>query len=321
MELNIVIHGDAIESLKTLSDSFINSCICSPPYWQQRDYGDPLQIGLEPTVEEYLNNLFKVFDEVKRVLRDDGTCFVNLNDTYAGSGTQNNPEWKKCESAGTPDKKNVKYDVPHKCLCMIPQRFAWGMIQRGWTLRNVLTWHKTTAKPESVTDRFTQSDQEPIFFFVKSRKYYFEQQLEPFSTNDYRIPGVVRNRIYGYQGKYAVDDIDTESEYIPKQGRNKRSVWTINPEQSAYEHYAMYPKELVKNMMLAGCPEGGIVLDIFAGGGTTLIVAEILGRNFIGIEINQDYIDIYNKRRNGITKEIICTDTAEQMSLFGNERI
>jgi len=224
------------------------------------------QLGLEKTFDEYINNLCNVFDEVKRVLRDDGTCWVNIGDTYGGSGQHSNehPEWKGKQNES--DKvfypnNNLKGKIMHKSLIMIPFRFAIEMVNRGWILRNTLIWHKPNAMPSSVKDRFTV-DFEYVFLFSKKQKYYFEQQTEP-------------------------------SEY---EERNKRAVWAINPKGFKEAHFAVFPEQLCETPIKAGCPKGGIVLDPFFGSGTTGVVALKQSKKFIGIELNPEYIKLAKKR-------------------------
>lgn len=209
-----------------------------------------------------------MFDEVKRVLRPDGTLWVNLADTFSGGGgQQKTPKIrnKKTERFdGT--RPSVPYTgIPRKSLCLIPFRFTAEMVRHGWLLRNVIIWHKPDATPESVKDRFTL-DFEYLFFFAKSPRYYFKQQFEP-STQ----PVTVRDR---------------------PEWRNKRSVWKIATKGFAGNHFAAYPEGLIETPILAGCPEGGVVLDPFLGSGTTALVAERLGRRWIGIELNREYVQM-----------------------------
>lgn len=229
---NTILQGDSLEVLKTLPDQCVNMCMTSPPYWALRDYGVDGQLGLEPRFQEYIDNLCNIFDEVKRVLKDDGTCWVNLGDTYFGSGKGaggdgSNKEsftfkekeirvckhckkefigWKFqsfCGSAcsgvdNTPRAKKGK--LPDKTLCQIPHRFAIEMCNRGWILRNTIIWHKPNCMPSSVKDRFTV-DFEYIFFFSKKKKYYFEQQFRQIKTQENRPNGVIMQR-ENYNSKY-----------------------------------------------------------------------------------------------------------------------
>lgn len=360
--INKVIQGDCLEVLKTLPSESIDCAVTSPPYWALRDYGVEGQLGLEPTFQEYITKLCDIFDEVKRVLKKEGTCWVNLGDTYFGSGagTQKNlPEvsaskevyklpyqaFKKrktkkdskqldtqfrtrkrycCECgkefiayphqyfcgascSGVDNTPRIIKGIPeNKSLLQIPSRFAIEMSNRGWILRNEIIWHKPNCMPSSVKDRFTV-DFEKVFFFVKSKKYWFETQYEPHLTQESRPDGIVRNREYGYDSKlnamnkkeYSLRQKrggEKNPDYRNPNGRNKRAVWTITTKPFKEAHFATYPEKLIEPMIKAGCPENGIVLDIFMGAGTTALVAKKLGRNYLGIELNPEYIEIINKR-------------------------
>jgi site-specific DNA-methyltransferase (cytosine-N4-specific) len=250
--------------LRTLPSEHVHMTITSPPYWCLRDYHMAGQLGLERSYTEYVTKLCDVFDEVKRVLHQDGTCWVNLADTYSGSnGAPPSPFHSKAHRFGYTFPKTPSTDIPKKSLCLIPFRFAIEMVRRGWILRNVLIWKKPNALPESVKDRFTV-DFEYLFFFAKSRRYYFQQQLEP--------------AIY------------------EKGMRNHRSILEINTRPLFSNHFAAYPGELVEMPMKAACPEGGTVLDPFLGSGTTALVAERLGRRWLGIELNPDYVQLATER-------------------------
>jgi site-specific DNA-methyltransferase (adenine-specific) len=306
IETNKIYLGDSLTVLKSWPDEFVDCVITSPPYWALRDYGVAGQLGLEPTFQEYITKLCDIFNEIKRVLKKDGTCWVNIGDTYGtGSGagernglqrtnrgTQNFEEWKKN------GKKSVSKFK--KCLLQIPSRFAIEMSNRGWILRNRLIWHKPNCMPSSVTDRFTV-DYEDVFFFVKSKKYYFEQQFEPYVENtDMAYRGKIRaGRKYGVKRPYEDNQPLSHSKTpatVNPEGKNKRSVWTINTKPFKEAHFATFPEKLVEPMVKAGCPKNGIVLDPFSGAGTTVLVARNLGRQYLGIELNQSYIDIANKR-------------------------
>jgi len=272
-------------------------------------------LGLEPTFELYIKHLCDIFDEVKRVSRKDGTCWVNLGDSYGGTGTgqeksvnkYNETNGQYYEQANARNIKNAstkgKYD---KCLMLIPQRFAIEMVNRGWILRNTIIWKKPNCMPSSAKDRFTV-DFEYVYFFVKSKKYWFEQQIEIAETNENRPAGVIRNREYNYQGKYKINNPLPNGNKLYRDNhnkdrcgrngtRNKRAVWTIPTKPFPEAHFAVYPEKLIEPMIKAGCPKGGIVLDPFMGAGTTAVIAKKLGRKYLGIEIKQEYIDMANKR-------------------------
>ncbi len=299
MEVNKIYTGNSIEVLKTLPENSIDCCITSPPYWGLRDYGCDGQLGNEKHFKDFVINLANIFDEVKRVLKDTGTCFVNLGDTY---GTQSGSMGTgliepKYGHNKTRDFKQQNVNM-HKSLCLVPERFAIEMIDRGWTLRNQIIWHKPNQMPSSAKDRFTV-DFEKVFFFVKQPMgYYFEQQLEPYTEPMNRWGGdnLVAN------GKSDWDNGTGQTTYRKRNmrpnenGRNMRTVWSINTDPTTEAHFATYPQKLVQRMLIAGCPEHGLVLDPFFGSGTTGIYARKANRNYIGIELNPDYVNVANKR-------------------------
>lgn len=300
--MNKIIQGDALTVLKTMGPESVDCVVTSPPYWALRDYGVKGQLGLEPTFQEYLNNLCDIFDEVKRVLKKEGTCWVNMGDTYSGSKKGNdNPKMNKNVRVKTFEKRKSE-NVNEKSLCQIPSRFAIEMTNTGWILRNTIIWHKNNSMPSSASDRFTV-DFEYIFFFTKSKKYYFEQQFEPHLTQEKRPNGIVRNREYEYDSKlnamnkkkYTIRQKrggNKNPDYYNPQGRNKRTVWNINTKPFNEAHFAVFPEELIETPIKAGCPKNGIVLDPFSGSGTTGVVALKQSKQFIGIEINPEYIKL-----------------------------
>lgn len=284
--MNKIICGDSLEVLQTLDSESIDCCVTSPPYWGLRDYGDEGQLGLETTFEEYINKLCNIFDEVKRVLKLEGTCWVNIGDSYAGSPS-GNPVYKDWQTGGIKDaSENYRADLPKnyesiksKSLCLIPQRFAIEMTNRGWICRNEIIWHKPSCMPSSAKDRFTV-DFEYLFFFVKNQNYYFEQQFEDFVSPQSEI---LRQYSNGFKNtQYATNKNYSGGVGYGENGRNKRCVWSINTKPSSDPHFAAYPEELIYTPIVAGCPVGGIVLDPFVGTGTTCRVAKDNNRNIIG---------------------------------------
>lgn len=279
-----IIQGDCLDVLKTMSDESVGCVITSPPYWNLRDYGCEGQLGLEKTPEEYVANLVMVFSEVKRVLKKEGTCWVNIGDTYGGSGKG---------SSGSSEKAPESIGDVQKCLCQIPSRFAIEMTNRGWILRNEIIWHKPNCMPSSAEDRFTV-DFEKVFFFVKSKKYYFDadavkEDAQNWGTRD-------RTHFRGGTTDPKLKHHGLTGSNEENQRRNKRSVWTVNTKPFTGAHFAVFPEELIKPCVLAGCPLGGIVIDPFSGSGTTGKVAIDNGRKYIGIELNPEYIEIQKKR-------------------------
>lgn len=295
---NQVICGDAKSILKTLDSESVDCVITSPPYWKLRIYGNNNnEIGQEESFKDYVNNLCLIFVEVQRVLKKEGTCFVNLGDTYNGTkkGNTNKNFSDKLKSQAHASAKDKDSSLFQKSLCNIPHRFAIKMTDDyNWILRNTVIWHKPNAMPSSVKDRFTV-DYEYILFFTKFPKYYFKQLREPNQTKYTSSWGnFKRKKVVGQMADIAMskEDFDT----YRTQGRNVRCVWSIPTKASNTAHYAMYPENLVAKMIEAGCPEGGVVLDPFAGAGTTLTTAQCLGRNSIGIELYSEYINIIHKR-------------------------
>jgi len=258
------------------------------------------QLGLEPTPQLYIQHLTAIFDEVKRVLKKTGTCWVNLGDSYAISAGRNNRDPKNARDCPIPDIK-MDIDLPDKCLVQIPSRFALAMTDAGWILRNEIIWHKPNAMPSSVKDRFTV-DFEKLFFFVKSKKYYFEQQFEPMnlkSIERQKSPvnlGAKSTSMARYSKESEFGTAKNKVVAPNENGRNKRTVWTITTRPYKGAHFAVFPPELVETPIKAGCPVGGVVLDPFGGSGTTAAVAKQLGRNSIMIELNPNYIPLMEKR-------------------------
>lgn len=303
LEVNKILQGNSLDVLKKLPDNSIDCCITSPPYWGLRDYGVAGQLGNEEHFNDFIENLCNVFDEVKRVLKDTGTCFVNLGDTYA-SGIRA----KNGADVNTNDPKNPNANrnktapnrmgcgLPEKCLCLVPERFAIEMIDRGWTLRNQIIWHKPNQMPQSADDRFTV-DFEKIFFFVKKGKYYFEQQFDPYTEPLDRWAGqMIRGDYKTKTDQFAIQERNGRDMRPNPEGKNMRTVWSINTEPNSEAHFATYPQRLVERMLKAGCPENGVVLDPFFGSGTTGIYARKVSRNFVGIELNPEYVGIAQSR-------------------------
>lgn len=260
MQTNIILNGDALKHLKELPSESIDSVMTSPPYWNLRDYSVEGQLGLEETFEQYIMKLCDIFDEIKRVLKKEGTCWVNLGDTYSNSGkggdsertyAKRHTEFGKISDIRRHGKPTRVKSLPPKSLCNIPARFSIEMQNRGWILRNNIIWHKPNVMPSSVKDRFTV-DFEYLFFFVKSKKYFFEAQYEPIiSVNDKRVDKGREEHIgKSSEGKYGMN-----ATVINSYGRNKRCVWKITTKPFSEAHFATYPEELCETPIKAGCPE------------------------------------------------------------------
>jgi len=305
--------GSSLEVLRELPDSSIHCCVTSPPYWGLRDYGVEGQLGLEKTPEEYVQKMVDLFREVRRVLRDDGTLWLNLGDTYAagglgpGSGKQTT-NYGSCNGSHIEKPRLAPMGLKPKDLVGIPWRVAFALQSDGWYLRSDIIWNKPNPMPESVTDRPTKAH-EYIFLMSKSGRYYYDHEaikepavstsLKKFTDNGTDKQRGHRRRHTGFNGRYA--------ERLARDGapkdRNRRSVWTVATHPFPEAHFATFPPDLINPCILAGCPEGGIVLDPFMGAGTTAVVCANLGRNYIGIELNPEYIHIANERIKQATRQ------------------
>jgi DNA modification methylase len=297
-----IIQGDCIETLKQFEEQSVNTCITSPPYWGLRDYGETDQLGLEDTPEEFVDNLVKVFREVKRVLRDDGTVWLNLGDSYAGNNSRASNNGRagfgnKREGVFTKSGKGLK----PKDLVGIPWRAALALQADGWYLRQDIIWHKPNPMPESVRDRCTKAH-EYIFLLSKSPKYYFDNKA--IKEDSIYAPNKTyeKERAKGYyKGKWSNPEKGSRHDGSFKAIRdkkNKRSVWKVPTKGYKEAHFATYPTALIEPCVLAGCPIDGVVLDPFAGSGTTGIVAANNSRNAVLLELNKEYIDIAERRIN-----------------------
>ncbi len=262
-KIETILLGDAAEQLRTLGADSVHCCVTSPPYFGLRDYGVPGQIGQEAAPEEYINRLVEAFREVRRVLRPDGTLWLNIGDSYQ-----------------------------NKNLMGIPWALAFALRVDGWYLRQDIIWHKPRCIPESVRDRCTRSH-EYIFLLSKSGRYFFDANAikEPTAeSTKIRMAQDIEHQAGSFrQPNKTNGPLKPGGDGI---SRNKRSVWSVCPAYFKGAHFAVFPERLVEPCVLAGCPEGGTVLDPFTGSGTTGVVAKRLRRNFTGIELNPEYREI-----------------------------
>src|SRR5690554_1460050 len=243
--MNQIIQGDVIEALRSLPEGFIHTCVTSPPYWGLRDYGVPGQIGLEPTPEEYVEKMVEVFREVRRVLRDDGTLWLNLGDSYANSNTDGNRRMSLKSTKGLKPKN----------LVGIPWRVAFALQADGWYLRSDIIWHKPNAMPESVKDRPTKAH-EYIFLLSKSPRYYYD-------ADAIREDAIYQEKRNGRVGAYQNRAIFHKGDGTTPTGaatrdlskRNKRTVWTVSTKPFKGAHFAVFPPDLIEPCILAGSPE------------------------------------------------------------------
>ena len=311
IELNTTLIGDCRETLKQLPDGCINTCITSPPFYALRDYQEENQIGLEKTPDEYVEELVKVFREVKRVLREDGTLWLNLGDTYSshkdcksisqtlsiGTGSEQAHVIDKGRSASRDSKMLKEQGLKNKELIGIPWKVAFALREDGWYLRQDIIWSKKNSMPESVKDRCTKSH-EYIFLMTKNPTYYYDH--EAIKEDAVRAGSIPKGKKYSSEladnkigGKHTRETLNEKPVAAKK---NKRSVWTVATRPFKDAHFAVFPPDLIEPMVLAGCPEKGIVLDPFMGSGTTGMVAQSLGRSWIGCELNPEYVEMQRKR-------------------------
>ena len=331
-----IVEGDATAGLRLLDDQSVNCCVTSPPYWGLRDYGVAGQLGLEPTPAEYVERMVAVFREVRRVLRDDGTIWINLGDSYYGGKGQNGSSKARAtaeergytQSGGTVQMATRPSDMPiaglkPKDLVGIPWRVAFALQADGWWLRSDIIWSKPNVMPSSVKDRCTTSH-EYIFMLSKSAKYYYDAdaiaepaqewtgQAATFKRDSgkatvLRAPGQSKpshraDRKQDNTGNRTYTGFnDRYDDMNPPKTRNKRSVWTVTTKPFKEAHFATFPPDLIEPCVLAGCPVGGVVLDPFSGAGTTGLVAQRHGRQAILLELNPKYVDMTADR---IKKEL-----------------
>lgn len=308
-KLNKIYCGDALETLKTLPAESVNCVITSPPYYGLRDYGVAGQIGLENSPEKYIENPVNVFMECHRILKNDGTMWIVIGDSYAGSGRGKGDINRKSKVQNSASFTGDIFSKPYKLngyknkdLMGVPWSLAFELRKCGWYLRQDIIWHKPNPMPESVTDRCTKSH-EYIFLFSKLKKYYFDHaaMLEPAKYDNRK------EKLRKPSEKYLHNATGLSAQGLAKGGyrwqsiegnfvRNRRDVWCIPTKPCKEAHFATYPPDLIKPCISAGCPENGTVLDPFMGAGTTAIVAKKLGRNCTGIELNRNYIEIAEKR-------------------------
>jgi DNA modification methylase len=298
MKMSIkILQGNCLETLSSLEEKSVNTCVTSPPYWGLRDYGNGDQLGQEETPEQFTENLVKLFREVRRVLRDDGTVWLNLGDSYCGTGHKGDTIDSRYEGRnGQKVALNNKIQgLKSKDLVGIPWRVAFALQADGWYLRQDIIWHKPNPMPESVTDRCTKAH-EYIFLLSKSAKYYYDNEAikeDSAESSKDRLNQDIKNQ----KGSSRVPGkTNGTMNAVGGEKRNKRSVWSIPVASYSEAHFATYPPKLIKPCILAGCPEGGTVLDPFGGSGTTAQVASNLNRNAILCELNPEYVEIAKGR-------------------------
>jgi DNA modification methylase len=318
--------GDALEVLQRLPDQHVHCIVCSPPYWGLRDYQVEGQVGLEETPQKYVAKMVEIFAEARRVLRNDGTLWLNLGDSYASNwGSGRKASWISSNSGedegrgwgvetALPPNMWRGTTIKPKDLVGIPWSVALALRDDGWYLRRDIIWAKPNPMPESCRDRCTTAH-EYVFMFSKKSSYYYDADSirEPYHydgrkvttvqgregsiqhRNGERWPGIGRASHAARAAATGHGHDESEPMEIGV-GRNKRSVWEVTTKSYPEAHFATFPEDLIEPMIKAGCPLGGTVLDMFMGSGTTALVARKLGRKSIGIELNEEYCDLAAKR-------------------------
>lgn len=308
-------HGDALTVLTSLPDASVNCCVTSPPYFGLRDYGVDGQLGLEASPAEYVENLRARFAQVRRVLADDGTLWLNLGDSYVSSNGHTDPNVTSTlqgrrQAGMTPGIVGRRANLPPKSLLGMPWRTVFALQDDGWTLRNDIIWAKPNAMPESVTDRLS-TKHEHLFLFAKSPRYWFD--LDPIRATLIRpealteglvfggkSPDVGRRRgaTYGKASSANLSPTGTRHDDIyDAKGRNPGDVWSIPTQPFPDAHFAVMPRTLAERAIQAGCKPGGTVLDPFSGSGTTGLAAARHGRKYVGIDLNAEYLDLSLRTR------------------------
>lgn len=270
----VVLHGDTREVIRHLPDNSFQCAVTSPPYWGVRDYGDESQIGAEMDLQQYIQTLVGVFREVRRVLKPDGTFWLNIGNTYTSGGRKWRQEDEKNKGRAMSYRPPTPPGLKKKDLIGVAWLLAMECQKDGWYLRNDIIWYKPNCQPESVKDRFTVAH-EYLFLFTKSEQYFFDQD--------------------------AIKERTTDGNGL----KNKRTVWSINTEPCPEAHFAVFPRALVRPCLLAGSRNDDVILDPFYGAGTVGIVAKELGRRCVGVELKGDYINIANKRTSTVQAALI----------------
>jgi DNA modification methylase len=356
--MNTFYTGDVLEILSSLPSESVNCCVTSPPYFGLRDYGVIGQIGVEQTPDEYVSKIVNAFRGVRRVLRKDGTLWLNLGDSYASSGGKTQPHRDSCGGIG---KKGTRGEQPYhaagggfirpdtttnglkvKDLIGIPWRVAFALQADGWYLRSDIIWNKPNAMPESVRDRPTKAH-EYIFLLSKSRKYYYDSDVIKEPAKEWKGQAATFERDHGKAilleipgQKYSSHRSGRKQRESVKRGgfngktnallgreafraivptRNKRSVWTVATKPFKGAHFAVFPPDLIKPCILAGCPIGGKVLDPFGGSGTVAMVASELGRDSIYIDLNSEYTEMAKERATPIINYVNVDEELNDISL------
>jgi DNA modification methylase len=296
--------GDCLDALRSLDAGCVQTCVTSPPYFGLRDYGVAGQIGLEPTPDEYVAKLVAVFREVRRVLADDGTLWLNLGDSYSRMQPDNVPQSKN-RRVMPPSMRERIVDLPPKNLIGIPWRVAFALQADGWYLRSDIIWHKPNPMPESVTDRPTKAH-EYLFLLAKSERYYYDSDAvaedampEHASRYAHAFGGAKAERMTEEEASGAGSRTHPIGARVYSGKRNRRTVWTVATQPYSGAHFATFPPALIEPCILAGSRPGDTVLDPFGGAGTTGLVADRHSRHALLIELNPAYAKLARERIDG----------------------
>ena len=288
-------HGDALDVARTLESGSVDCIVTSPPYYGLRDYGNEGQYGLEESPASYVETMRALFSELRRVLADDGTLWLNLGDSYSSGKGGRQGAGQRDGRAFTAQGLGGNGGMPHKNLLGVPWRVAFALQDDGWILRNAIIWHKPNAMPESVTDRLS-CRYEQVFMFSKSQRYHFN--LDPIRegaiTSDRTVTYKTRYRT-GYSGSAMGDahrDPGADGLGSNPAGKNPGDMWSINTQPFGGAHFAVMPQELARRAIVAGCKPGGTVLDPFSGSGTTGLAAQNNGRKYVGIDLSASYLKL-----------------------------
>ena len=297
--MNRVIFGDCRDTIRDLKAQGlrVQCCVTSPPYFGLRDYGNPGQIGLEKTPELYVQTLVEVFDCVRDLLADDGVLWLNLGDSYAGAGYSNHANTGGAQLADGGKQRHLsKTGMKNKDLMGMPWRVAFALQAAGWYLRQDIIWHKPNPMPESVTDRCTKAH-EYLFLLTKSQRYYWDAEaMQEDAVSDHPSGNGSAGRQGGAEHMPMSGGAGTQEQWTPGGKRNRRSVWTVPTQPYSGAHFAVFPPALIEPCILAGSRPGDLVLDPFMGSGTTAQVAQALGRQWIGCELNTEYAPLQQAR-------------------------
>lgn len=324
-QLNRILHADAVSGLRTIPDDFVDCVLTSPPYWSCRTYGnaptawrdgEATALGEERSLVAYVGHLVEVFDEVRRVLKPSGTLWVNLADVYfgswgnyaavgasgsprSGSGTDRCTRWRRrfaADPTWRPPASRSHAGLQSKSLCLIPQRFAIAMCDRGWVLRNHIVWHKPNHMPSSVKDRLTPT-WESLLFLTASKTYAFDlDAIRVPHKGKTRMDRPTSQRESFHPRGHRLPPRPGEAHACHPKGKNPGDCWSIPTHSGKRDHPAVFPERLCERPILAGSPPCGIVLDPFMGSGTTAVVAQRLGRQWLGIEQNQRFVKLASDR-------------------------